>query len=159
MIETSAPTTKAGYSVQARLSLQVSDRINNGRIDLYFASQLNPARNPPSSNPLEIFAKLDRVSRGGRRPEDWDKAETIRAALANWAHEAYEKGLLPEAQLPVTLHDIKMGSSVRSFEPVLVRLTGVLLVENNPEWDECVVRGEEWRSQRLLERSEIGAHL
>ncbi len=80
------------------LSLQVSNRINSGRIDLYFASELNPVHNPASSNPLEIFAKLDRVSRGGLRQEDWEKAETIKAALANWAYEAHEKGLILRCQ-------------------------------------------------------------
>ena len=142
------------------LSLQISDSINNGRIDLYFATELNPVHNPASANPLDIFAKLDRVSRGGRRQEDWDKAETIKAALANWAHQAHEKGLIPdETTLALTLHDIMTASPARSFEPVLLRLTGVVLAESNSEWDECVVRGEDWHRQRRLQRSEIGAHL
>ncbi|MDA1313738.1 MAG: hypothetical protein O2968_10420 [Acidobacteria bacterium] len=152
-------TVKAGYSTQAALSLQIADKINNGRIQLYFATELNPAQNTVAANPLEIFAKLDRLSRGGRQALDLTKAETIRRALRAWAQKWFREGRISEQTLAETLHGIKTPDSVSAFAPIVFRLSGIVAADIGAEPDEFIACNEVWSATRRLSRAHMGAHL
>lgn len=152
-------TAESGYSTQATLSLRIADMINSGRIHLYFATELNPAHNSPVANPLEIFAKLDRLARGSRQPVHERKPQTIQRALRSWIHQWFREGRVAQSTLAEALHEIKTLDAGRAFAPVLLRLSGVVGASIGAQPDEFIAQNEVWRDTRQLSRSEIGAHL
>ena len=152
-------TIEAGYSTQAALSLHVADSINNGRIRLYFATELNPVHNSPVANPLEIFAKLDRLARGSRQAFDLRKAETVRRALRSWVHLWFREGRIAERTFAEALFEIKTLDATQAFAPTLLRLGGIVGASIGGEPDEFIAQNEVWRDHRQLSRDTIGAHL
>ena len=55
----------SGYSTQASISLRAASIVNNGRIDVWFATEFNAVDNDDGSNPLQIFAELDTAAKAG----------------------------------------------------------------------------------------------
>ena len=55
----------SGYSTQASISLRVASIVNNGRIDVWFATEFNAVDNDDGSNPSQIFAELDTAAKAG----------------------------------------------------------------------------------------------
>ena len=45
----------SGYSVQARISLDVAEIINNRRINFWFAAEFHASENADTSNPLRFL--------------------------------------------------------------------------------------------------------
>ena len=150
---------EAGYSTQATLSLRIADIINNGRIHFYFATALNPTHNSPAANPLDIFAKLDRLGRGSRQPADLKKVETVGRALRAWAHQWFREGRITDNKLAEALHEIKTLDTTSALTPIVFRLSGIVAAQIGAEPDEFIAPNEVWGDTQQLSRTDIGAHL
>jgi hypothetical protein len=150
---------EAGYSTQTTLSLRIADIINNGRIHFYFATALNPTHNSLAANPLEIFAKLDRLRTGSRQPVDLRKVETVGSALRAWAHQWFREGRITEKKLAEALHEIKTLDTASAFTPIVFRLSGIVAANKGAEPDEFIANNEVWSDVHQLRRTDIGVHL
>jgi len=130
---------RGGYSAQARLSVDIAERINNGRINLWFAQRLNPPQNRLTSNPLEIFAGLGRYAGRGALEVDREKVRNLRANLAHWVLLWRRRGLIDDRVRNAALARIKEAGREEGrslFTPSVLRLSEIIGAEPRSEPDE-----------------------
>ncbi|MBI1357916.1 MAG: hypothetical protein GC160_26560 [Acidobacteria bacterium] len=143
----------SGYSTQAQLSLRVADLINNGRIRFWFATSINPPDNELSSNPLEIFAQLERVARRGKRAEDYEKISSLTARLRSWILIGFDEGAEAAAEA-LGVVDMACAGEVKLFQPVMMELRDVF-----PSWhvvdDEYIVENEPIKNHQMKPSFEL----
>ncbi len=65
--------------------------INDGRIDLWLASEFNPIGNVDTSNPYWIFGQLEQAAKKTYHNE---KTKDLQANLLRWVQYRHEKGML-----------------------------------------------------------------
>ncbi len=123
----------SGYSTQARLSLEVARIINNGRLRFWFSAHFNPLDNPPASNPLLIFAELDKAAKGAGMKSV--KASSIAHNLRAWIADMARKELLDPEKQGRALFAIKTVSEWDGFQPVVFYLARIVesLRESGPD--------------------------
>ncbi len=114
-----------GYSAQARISLEVAELINNGRLRFWFATSINPPGNELSSNPLEIFALLDRATNRSRLGADAEKVESLLYNLATWVFEAQGFGASNANQAALVIREA-CGGQRDLLEPAMFELRDVI---------------------------------
>lgn len=114
-----------GYSAQARISLEVAELINNGRLRFWFATSINPRGNDLSSNPLEIFAQLERVTKRSQLKADAEKVQSLLSNLATWVFEAQSAGESNANQAALLIRDASSGQ-LDLLEPAMYELRDII---------------------------------
>lgn len=133
----------SGYSTQARVSLKVADLINNGRLRLWFATAMNPPDNDLSSNPLEIFAQLERAADRGKRRDDFAKIQSLLANLRYWALTADAEGAREAMML---IREVEDGRA-ELLQPVMLELRNTT-PDRHVVGDEYIVENQPWKQHR-----------
>ncbi len=136
----------SGYSTQARISLLVANLINNGRLRLWFATAMNPPDNDLASNPLEIFAQLERIVDRGKRPEDFDKVQSLLGSLRAWALSDRHANPNRVGQALMLIRGVEDGQ-LELLQPKMLELRNIT-PDRHMGGDEYIAENQLWREQR-----------
>lgn len=108
---------RAGYSCKAWLAAEFARLYFAGVHCNWFASELNPVDNDPSSNPLRIYQRIDEAVKSGDLNDS--KIEDLRAKLINVAWCKLENTDPQRAALLV--QEIE-SAPLAMFRPQLLRI-------------------------------------
>ena len=145
-----------GYSTQASISLRVASIVNNGRIDVWFATEFNAVDNDDRSNPLQIFAELDRAA--NVRDYDARKVLAITDSLKAWVQLWEQKGLTDRLSQGLALQAIKTAFDEDGFKPRVMYLDAVEGAEKKEQPDEYRVENELIEGRKLRQILPPGSH-
>lgn len=144
----------SGYSTQARISLEVADLINNGRIHFWFATSINPPDNDLASNPLEIFAQLERIVDRGKRPEDFDKVQSLLGRLRYWALSALDANPDRVRQAMMLIREVEDGQ-LELLQPKMLELRNIT-PDSYQGRDEYIAKNQPWKEHRQKAGYDLG---
>lgn len=144
----------SGYSTQARISLMAADLINNGRIRLWFATSPNPPDNDLSSNPLAIFAQLERVADKGKRAQDYGKVQVLLGHLRAWILGCLAADGDGAKQALDLIREVEDGR-LELLQPIMLELRNTV-PDQHIVGDEYIVENQAWKDQRRKSAYDLG---
>ena len=146
----------SGYSTQASISLRTASIVNNGRMNVWFATEFNAIGNHDRSNPLQIFAELDTAAKAG----DYNarKVLAITDSLKAWVQLWEQKGLIDRLSQGRALQAIKTAFDEDGFNPRVMYLDAVEGAEKKEQPDEYLAENELIEGGKLRQILPPGSH-